>query len=159
MPSGLSSKGLGNSGNGPGSSEKPKIVDILRLSDLQLIELFRQLKRPEKNPEGGDRRCEERVPFPSPKRLVISIDEPAGEPGIYLVIGRDMSPHGIAFLHGKFAYPETRFTIRLITLDDEAVLVAGRVRRCFHVQGRIHEVGARFDQPIELSDFLPTSRY
>ena len=45
--------------------------------------------------------------------------------------------------HGQFVHAQTDCTIHLKTLDGKLVGARGRVVRCRHVVGRVHEIGVR----------------
>ena len=61
---------------------------------------------------------------------------------------------GMSLLHGVFVYPGTACKIALRSLGGEAVEVPGEVASCRWVDGRVHEIGVKFDEPIELDDFV-----
>ena len=42
----------------------------------------------------------------------------------------------------------------LRTLENALVGVAGMIVWCRHVEGRVHEVGLKFDSPLQLKDFI-----
>ena len=67
---------------------------------------------------------------------------------------RDLSEGGLCFFYGVFVYPETPCTPRLMTVDGEQVLVPAKTVRCSHIKGRIHEIGVRFNSPIDVSMFV-----
>ena len=136
-------------------SKEVTSIDLMNVTDAQLQELLIRLDHSEDKPEAIALRREPRACYRLPQRLLMLIDQPGGEAVLYLIVPRDISPHGMCFLHGQFLYPETRVVIKLPTIDDEALLGGGRVKRCRHVKGRIHEVGISFEYPIDLADFLP----
>lgn len=68
----------------------------------------------------------------------------------FVVCARNLSRGGLAFLHGTFLYEGTRCEACLMRLSGEAMLVTGRVVRCRHVTGRVHEIGMEFFEKIDL---------
>jgi hypothetical protein len=67
---------------------------------------------------------------------------------------RDVSEGGLCFFYGVFVYPGTACTPKLVTVDGEQVLVPAKTVRCSHIKGRIHEIGVRFNSPIDISMFV-----
>ena len=61
----------------------------------------------------------------------------------------DLSPNGMAFLHCSFLYPGSTIAATLRTRDGEQMSVTGKVMRCEHVSGRVHEVGVKLDHAID----------
>jgi hypothetical protein len=61
----------------------------------------------------------------------------------------DLSPNGMAFLHCSFLYPGSTIVATLRALDGEQISVTGKVMRCEHVSGRVHEVGVKLDHAID----------
>lgn len=55
----------------------------------------------------------------------------------------------MAFLHCSFLYPGSIISATLRTRDGEQMSVTGKVVRCEHVSGRVHEVGVKLDQAID----------
>ncbi|UCD76136.1 MAG: PilZ domain-containing protein [Phycisphaerales bacterium] len=130
-------------------------VDLLRMSDDELHELLDNLERPEDTPETLTQREEPRYPYRLPVRLAALISRPDGAADLFSIVPRDLSCNGIGFLHGQFVYPDARVVVKLPTIDQDSVIAVGRVKRCRHVCGRVHEVGIRFEQTFDLKDFLP----
>ena len=69
---------------------------------------------------------------------------------------RDISNGGISLLHSSFFYPGTRCRITLPLRDDpsEVVVIDGVIKRCIHVEGVVHEIGIKFDKPIDSKKFV-----
>ena len=66
---------------------------------------------------------------------------------------RNLSVGGASLLHSAFVYPDTAITVDLPRADKKFQRVVGKVMRCDHVRGVIHELGVKFDEPINLRDF------
>ncbi len=91
--------------------------------------------------------------FTDPVGLVIHIAHPGGSEVIYRIRPRDLSELGMGFLHGNFIYPQSRCRFELIDMEGNACPIAGRIARCEHLSGRVHDVGVEFDQPLEPARF------
>ena len=79
-----------------------------------------------------------------------------GQDATLVVSGRNLSGTGVAFLHSGPIPRGTVCRIRLVGLDGEDQVIPGTVVHCRSVQkkGSLHEVGARFDQPIDVQRFV-----
>ncbi len=69
----------------------------------------------------------------------------------YLVATRYVSETEIAFLFGGFFHANTSIMLRLTTLFNAWEDVSGTVSSCRHIDGSIHEVVLRFEEPIDAS--------
>lgn len=71
---------------------------------------------------------------------------------------RNISCGGLSFLHNSYMYPQSPCEITLPHVAGDNVIVPGKIARCGHVQGIIHEVGIKFEAPIRISDFVNQGR-
>lgn len=67
---------------------------------------------------------------------------------------RDLSAGGIGILHSAYMHVGTVCSVALRTVHGQLRTIDGRVVRCVHVSGTIHEIGVKFDKPIETKDFV-----
>jgi hypothetical protein len=67
---------------------------------------------------------------------------------------RNISAGGCSLIVGVFQYPDTPCALQIRTLDEEAVLIPGRITRCNLITGRAHDLGMRFDKPIDISLYV-----
>jgi hypothetical protein len=125
-------------------------IDTLRLSRHQRDALLADLDRQGVGPL-YDLRRSERYPFRDDDGLLIRI---SGGRATYRVRPRNLSERGIALLHGTFAYPGSPVALVLRDRDGGPLLVRGRIMRCRHTLGRVHELGIRFDRPIDVQAFV-----
>lgn len=79
-----------------------------------------------------------------------------GEDATLVVSGRNLSTTGLAFLHLGPIPPGTACRIRLISLEGAEQVVLGTVAHCraLREKGNLHEVGTKFDQPIDPQRFV-----
>ena len=97
------------------------------------------------------RRRHARYRYPVRAGIAIEVE---GARSKFVVRPREISDGGLSFLHGGFLYPGSACTAILKTIDGEEVLVRGKIARCRVVRGRTHEVALRFDNPIDVKDFV-----
>ena len=101
-------------------------------------------------------RFRNRTPRVSYRRnLAATIEHPGGGSMKISVWSRNLSVSGIALVGDLFILPGSRCSLALISCEAEQVLVQGRVVHCHLVKGRVHEMGVKFDQAINLASFIP----
>ncbi|UCD76726.1 MAG: response regulator [Phycisphaerales bacterium] len=133
-------------------------INALRLSDSERRKLLERLDRQRTAFRGRESRLEDRLPYKTAADVIVTLRHPGGSVVDYLVRPRNLSPQGIGFLHGNFVHPGSECQVHLVNLDRQPELVEGTVVRCRHVEGLVHEVGVRFEQPIALEKFVPEHR-
>lgn len=134
--------------------QRPHIIDTLRLTTAEYKELLREFRDEEaRGPDRGDR-AHNRFSFTEPHSIVLRVEQPGGSTIDYRVIGRNISQGGLAVFHGHLLYPNTRCTAILRMNARESISPHGTVVYCRHFRGRIHEVGIRFDQPVDITNFV-----
>ncbi|MEZ6193309.1 MAG: response regulator [Phycisphaerales bacterium] len=136
------------------SSFDKKPIETIRMDDRdkrRVIDEFTSHKAQKKGPARDIR-----VTYGS-DHVTLTIVNPGGNTSIYSVITRNLSRRGVAFLHGRFIYPGCRCSITLRTLDGESVSMDGKIVRCNHLGGMIHEAAMRFNSPIDLTLFAKMS--
>ena len=128
-------------------------VDLLRMTDDQFAAFAAAL--PEGTPRDRLRPRAARLGYTEPGAIVAAI-RPTENHDVtrYKVRPLNLSQSGAAFLHGASVFPGTPCSIQLLDRSGEARTVPGRVVRCRRVEGRVHEVGVRFDEGIELAAFI-----
>ncbi|MBL4591060.1 MAG: PilZ domain-containing protein [Phycisphaerales bacterium] len=70
------------------------------------------------------------------------------------VAARNISRGGVGLLHSSFVYPNTRVSIHLTSNQQNPRPVRGIVQRCIHRGGVVHEVGVKFDEEINIQQYL-----
>lgn len=132
-------------------------TNCLRLSVRDEAEILAALDRGSASAAGRDRRRQTRVPYERRAGLIVQMHHPGGSIENYLVRVRNLSTGGVGFLHGSFVYTGTYCVMTLLTINNRAVRVEGKVVRCRHVRKHVHEIGVRFDEPIDLHDFVASA--
>ncbi len=122
----------------------------LRLTDYQQLTIQDELDR-----EGGAR-CPAlpRVRFPAGSRIRVEFTHLGGPRTRVLAPGRDLSALGLGLFHSSYLHPRTQVAATLKTTDGEEFRVTGRVVRCTHVRGSVHEVGVVLDGEIDPTMFI-----
>jgi CheY-like chemotaxis protein len=133
-------------------------VDSLRITPREETEIISELSQsgavPGTSVSSKERRQNGRVPYLNQSGLFVQMKHPGGSVVNYLVRTRNLSPTGIAFLHGSFVYTGTACVLALHDKDGKMVGIDGKVVRCQHVRGHVHDIGVRFARPLELKQFL-----
>ena len=141
-------------GAGKGRS-KGEAQDILRLKPQETALILKQIEAGTKDVAARDRRQAPRVPYRQAPRVAVIVESEQVGKRTYALIPRNISRTGMSLLHGKFVYAGTACVAGLKALDGQLVPVRARVVWCRLITGRIHEIGIRFEEPIDLADFVP----
>ncbi|MEX0876120.1 MAG: hypothetical protein WD114_01565 [Phycisphaerales bacterium] len=70
------------------------------------------------------------------------------------VASRNISRGGMSVLHSSFVYTGTFATAKLERIDGTTHAVSGKVVRCEHRGGVVHEIGIKFDREIIVQEFV-----
>jgi hypothetical protein len=87
---------------------------------------------------------------------------PDDDHGTYLVHSRNISAGGLSFVHEHELHPGTRCTIALQPQQGRGSVLSGRVAWCNPIHRDAEDptrfdAGLQFDQPIDLSPFVPAA--
>ena len=133
---------------GKGEDGRPNTIGM---RERDLSELLNILD----NDGGGQdrRRAFARWPFRS---LGVSVEvfHPGGQSVELRMACRNLSGGGIGLLHNAYVHIGSSCRVTLPGGPSGLTEVRGEVARCQHVQGTVHEVGIRFDEPIAVRDFI-----
>jgi len=117
----------------------------------QLIETLEKLAAETNVSENN--RAHDRVSF-STKPFPVTFHHPGGVETSCLVVSRNLSAGGLGFLHGGFVYEGTRCVLEIPTIYGDSRTLTGDVRSCRHISGNVHDIGVRFDEPVDPYEFL-----
>lgn len=133
---------------------KPRSEDptTLRMSPMELARLKRELDA-SAAASGSVKRAFKRWPFET-RSIRMELQHPGGAATTLNYVPRNISREGMGLLHSSFVYTGTRCTVFLPHPARGQAAVGGTVVRCRHFRGKIHEIGVRFDQPIDVREFL-----
>lgn len=70
------------------------------------------------------------------------------------VATRNISRSGLSVLHSSYAYPGTVVHATLNRINGKPHTISGKIVRCEHLGGVVHEVGINFDSQIIVQEFI-----
>ena len=133
----------------------PDVRDLLRLSPRRVRALLRRLHEEAEGDRDQDRRQSPRSQYSDVTMVVVRLrDEPGQRDIYYAMVPRNISSGGAALLHGQFVYPGTPCLVHIPTFDGRVVTVRGSTVHCRMVEGRVHELGVAFAEPVEVTGIL-----
>jgi DNA-binding response OmpR family regulator len=138
------------------SSFNQKPINTIDFNDRDKRKLIEELKAQKSNNQAAGPGRAMRVKYGA-SSMTVSIANPGGNMADYVVIPRNLSRYGVAFFHGRFIYTDSKCKIILPTLDGETITMEGKIVRCIHLTGMIHEVAAVFNTPVDLELFTKLS--
>ncbi len=134
-------------------------TDLLCLSDEEFARLEGLSRRPDETLDSRDRSARAIRVCGSNLGWVTASMSPAD--GLDVVAFRvraiNLSRSGMSFLHGAPSRPGDVCEISALDASGMKRRIPARVVRCRLLEGRVHEVGVRFDEPIRLDDLVSQS--
>lgn len=131
--------------------------DALRMTSAQRIEILDSLdsldlsSSDEDEKKGSERRRSTDIRLPYRKHSIrLVVEHPGGGISRFYVAGRNLTPRGLASLHGGYLHSGAKCRIELPLAVGGTSSIRAAVLWCRHVRDHIHEVGFRFEQPIDL---------
>lgn len=140
----------------PSDSSRPNSVNM---RSAALDALLNKLDGPEStiNPATIKRNF---VRWPFRKEAIrLVIAHPGGNQVSLQVACRNLSRGGVSLLHNAYIHPKSECIVTLPYPDGTTVEVLGRIARCIHRGGVIHEVGVNFIHPIDARAFVTTDPF
>ena len=133
-----------------------ELIDALRISDAEWHECVKEMDRRaiSEGERDEEKRAEPRQPYRNVTKIIVSIRNYDGRQQHFQVRAYDLSASGLGFLHGAYIYKDTPAEIYMEHRTDGIVRLSAAIMSCTHIKNRIHRVGAKFDQPIELSNYV-----
>lgn len=128
------------------SGERPNTVG---LSERNLHKVLDALDQRDAASAANANRAFSRWPFRE-ERVVVTLTHPGGTDVSLHLAARNLSKGGISLLHSAYVYADTACTVSLPNRDGGVMTMPGRVMRCSHLRGVVHELGVRFDEEIDL---------
>ncbi len=124
----------------------------LNLPVATLVRLLNAFDAAESKPGNHAHRESSRWPFRLESIAVTLIYQ--GSTSEISVAGRNISRGGLAVLHNTYLHPGTECRVTLQHLRKGAVVLKGKIARCVHRAGVIHEIGIKLEEPIRVRDFI-----
>ena len=84
----------------------------------------------------------------------VLLHHPGGSSVEVPLVCRNLSRSGIALLHAAYVHVGTKCRVVLPLLTGREQKIPGEVVRCVHREGRVHEVGVAFEQPVDVRRFV-----
>jgi CheY-like chemotaxis protein len=98
----------------------------------------------------GTKRAHTRRPFRR-AALKLHVEQPGGTSTV-VVAGRNLSTGGMCVLHRSYLHVGTECRVDLPLIEGGTKSVRGKVVRCTHREGVIHDVGIKFVEKVTLND-------
>ena len=130
-----------------------RVIDTVRLSEDDIDAILTFLDSG-KGDVPIDKRLNRRFTYRQNPGLVLTIHQPDGNMTRYRVIPRDISASGLGLLVGTFVYTGNCCSIALQSIADGVKDIPGRIVRCVHIRGRLHEIAIQLDHEIDLAQFI-----
>jgi CheY-like chemotaxis protein len=150
MASARSSRRPTGSARSPAAPSRPNSIGM---SPRDLGALLDEL---DGNPGPGSdpRRGFVRWPFRR-ESIPLELSQPGGgSPQRLAVACRNLSRGGMSVLHGAYCHVGSRCRVTLPHPSRGDIGVDGFVTRCAHVRSMVHEIGIRFNTPIDAREFV-----
>ena len=127
----------------------------IRMSDASLYKILDQLDLQERSSDPSPDPSSTGYPFRR-RGVLVQLRQPsATTPSTYLVFTRSLSATELSFLHGSFVHNNSQCVALLEALNGATHAMAGRVSRCTHIDGMVHEVRVQFHDNIDPQIFCP----
>ncbi|MBK9188712.1 MAG: PilZ domain-containing protein [Phycisphaerales bacterium] len=141
----------------PGATtDRPNTVN------LRLTALHDLLDRLERRPTGKSivprRRIFARWPFRR-ETVQLEIARPGGNAATIRVACRNLSRGGLGVLHNAYVHTGSDCRVLLTHYERGETWIDGRIVRCVHRGGVVHELGIQFHEPIVLGEFMPRDAF
>lgn len=127
-------------------------IDILRLKLKEVWDLL-AIRAQNSADDYQERRQSIRHRMPVNAHIILGMDEVMSKPK-FLTYPIDLSSGGVGLLHGKFEYNDTRCTVVIPTLEGDLIKHNAQIVRCHHNQKNVHDVGLKFDTPIQIEHYI-----
>ncbi|MBL8875528.1 MAG: response regulator [Phycisphaerae bacterium] len=88
------------------------------------------------------------------ERIRIQIDQPGGTQLLLKLACRNLSRGGISLFHNAYLHERGRAVVWLPHPIRGEVGIFGTLARCKHRGGMVHELGVRFDRPIDAKEYV-----
>jgi len=127
------------------SSERPNTVG---LSERNLHKVLDAMDSRDSVSNSITNRVFSRWPFRE-ERVEVALVHPGGTEVRVKLAARNLSKGGIGLLHSAFVYPDTLCVVSLPSLEGGTLQLTGKITRCLHLRGVVHELGVKFDEEID----------
>ncbi len=126
-------------------------ANTIRLVGPDLVRLYAELDAA--GERSHPRREFLRWPFPK-ESILIELQHTGGASTKLNLACRNISTAGMSLLHNAYVHVGTPCLVHLQQIDGRPSQLAGKVVRCRHVRGLVHELGIQFAAQINLRSFI-----
>ncbi|MFI4917000.1 MAG: PilZ domain-containing protein [Phycisphaerales bacterium JB060] len=102
---------------------------------------------------GKTRRTHSRLSFRK-QAVEVEVYQPSGGSVSFYVACRNLSRGGMSVVHSSYMHVGTKCRIRMHHKTDGPVWIKAEVMQCRHVTGRVHDVGLRFTEEVDINDYV-----
>ncbi|MEM1422687.1 MAG: response regulator [Planctomycetota bacterium] len=127
------------------------VHDTLRMRSDDITALLQDNK--EHDSDGSSKRTSKRWSMQQQK-AVVTVMEEGGVRRNVSIVPRNLSGQGIGFFHGGYMHIGTPCVVTLRTTKGYPRSHKGKIVRCIHKKGRLHEVGVTFDEEISPREYF-----
>lgn len=128
-------------------------INSLRLSAGELDTIIAALEREQPGSSPKSKRRARRWSAQA-KKIILTTMDAGGSPKHFSVLARNLSSGGLAVLHGGFIHKGSKCYITLRGIDGKPRTLGATIVRCNHLQKHLHDLGVKFDAPVNPRDFL-----
>ncbi len=133
-------------------SKPEKFQNLLRLGEGEIEKILARMDQDAAEARPKALRRSDRFEFRR-ARLPVIVRHKGGTEARLLLCARNLSEGGISLIHTGYVHPGTTLHVHLTMLKGEVVAIPGQVASCRYISGRLHEIGVRFDHPIDAASF------
>ncbi len=127
-------------------------IETIRLGARDKQKLIEYIEQSSRKTVNSERRAL-RVDFQG-RNCLVTITNSHGQKVRHSVLPRNLSRRGLAFVHGRFVYPDSLCQVTLPMQNGKWTVVDGVIRNCRHIQGIIHEISIVFVEALNLNEFV-----
>ena len=133
-----------------------KYIDTLKGSAKDVQAALAELADQSLHLDLNEKRFYRRVRLADELTVQVELVHPGGGHTRCRVSTFDISEGGIGLLHGSFVHPNTRCSVLLKSLSGATFSIKGNIVHCRNIRGRVHYVGVRFDEALDVRRFVKT---
>lgn len=126
-------------------------ISGLNVDEAKLSSLLDHLDRKEAQAPEIAQRTDERFSFR--QTVLVEVRRAEGSWSSFNMPIRNLSRTGISLLFPGYIHTGTKCRIQLMTTHNNWQMIEGDIRWCRYLQGRLHDVGIKFDHPIDITMF------
>ena len=126
-----------------------RILNPLRQCESEVKAVLNKKDLEMGDPRVTDLRQYDRLQYQVAQGLELTVHHPGGTSVTYIARPYNISKGGIGLVHGAFNHSESRCVVAIRMPTGNIEEVGGRVTRCMHITGKIHDVGIQFDHIVD----------